>query len=57
MAEKPVRKYYKDMDIYTSAGEKVRFMNDHGHDGEKENACIHLQEGAVYTLLRADVYP
>jgi len=44
------------MDIYTPAGQKVRYLNNHGHDSEREAANLHLQEGAVYTLLRTKIF-
>jgi len=56
MEKKQERKYYNSLNIYTPPGRKVRFMNANGHDGEKEEACLYLQEGAVYTLLKADIY-
>ncbi|MCH6198612.1 hypothetical protein MMU07_03405 [Aquiflexum sp. LQ15W] len=44
------------MDIYTPPGQKVRYINRHGHDSEREFANLHLQEGAVYTLLRSKLF-
>lgn len=43
------------MDIYSSPGTKVRFLNQNGHDYQREDALKYFAEGQVLTVDEIDV--
>lgn len=44
------------MDIYCDPGHKVKFINDNGHDYERESAAEILDTDTIYEVEYVDIH-
>lgn len=44
------------MDIYCEPGHKVKFINDNGHDYERESAAKILDTDTIYKVEYVDIH-